>query len=380
MSTCLIGLGSNLGDRASLLEAAVQNIAAQGNISVLAKSRIFRSAPIGGPAGQSEFFNSAIKIETALAPLDLLDCLQNIELGLGRNRQQRWDARPIDLDLLLYDNLLQGDPLPGDQLIMQTATLVLPHPRMAFRRFVLAPLVEIAAEMVHPCTGWTIQRLWNHISTTESYVAIAGVPRSGKTQLARLVAEKTGVRLISAPAPALPQPRQPTSADSAGDSNDHSEQTFSDQIALMQRRAALLQSSARHKESISDFWFAQSMVCARLCLTDRFQQQFQQQYNEFARQVTPPKLLLFLDNRPCQTSEAPSPAEKPAPQKQPSRGGSNEGASESTENRLGRLLRDQALQSDQGPLLLLDASNPAWALTEACAAIEAMRCQVIAVH
>lgn len=364
MPTCLIGLGSNLGDRALLLETAVQKIAAHGEISLLAKSRIFRSAPIGGPAGQSEFFNSAIKIETALSPSDLLALMQRCELDLGRNKQQRWDARPIDLDLLLYDRLI----MQTDPLAVHTARLDLPHPRMAFRRFVLAPAVEIAAEMVHPRTGWSIQRLWNHLCKAEPYVAISGVSGSGKTRLAQLVAEKTGVRLIRDPA--VSQPGQP----SFSDSKDASERIFSDQIALMQRRAALLQPSAMHQETISDFWFAQSLVHARLCLTDRFQQQFQQQYNQFARQVTPPKLLLFLDNQPRQS------AETLALQKQPSRGFSNEGASESTENLLGSMLLDQVLQSDQGPSILLDASNPQWALTEVCAAIEAMRCTVISLN
>ena len=135
MPTCLIGLGSNLGDRALLLEAAVQRIAAHDEISLLAKSRTFRSAPIGGPAGQSQFFNSAIKIETALAPSDLLAFMQKIELELGRNKKQRWDARPIDLDVLLYQ------PLPGDALALQTPTLDLPHRRMQVSAFSLAPAV-----------------------------------------------------------------------------------------------------------------------------------------------------------------------------------------------------------------------------------------------
>ena len=186
MPTCLIGLRSNLGNRREMLDRAVASLAGRPQVSVVAKSRWHETSPVGGPADQPTFCNGAAVIETSLGPAELLAALQAVENELGRVRTERWGPRIIDLDLLLF----------GDQ-VLETPSLAVPHPRMAWRRFVLEPAAEIAPSMVHPTTGWTVARLLEHLNTTPPYVAIAGGIGAGKTRLAEQLAPRADARLIA---------------------------------------------------------------------------------------------------------------------------------------------------------------------------------------
>lgn len=127
-----IGLGSNLGDRAAAIRGAIDELNAAGGVAVRRASSLYETPPVGGPTGQGPFLNAAAAIETTLPPRELLGVLQGIERDLGRVRHERWGQRTIDLDLLLY----------GDGVIDEPG-LVVPHPRMVVRRFVLAPLNEV---------------------------------------------------------------------------------------------------------------------------------------------------------------------------------------------------------------------------------------------
>ena len=173
MPTCLIGLGSNQGDRRGMLEAAVARLAGHPEIAGLSHSSWRETRPAGGPADQPRFLNGAAKLETALRPEELLALLVHIEEQLGRRRGTRWGPRMIDLDLLLYD-----------ELVLDTPSLVLPHPRMAWRRFVLEPAAEIAPSLRHPTTGWTLARLLDHLNQSAPYLAVTGPIAAGKTDLA----------------------------------------------------------------------------------------------------------------------------------------------------------------------------------------------------
>jgi 2-amino-4-hydroxy-6-hydroxymethyldihydropteridine diphosphokinase len=141
----LIGLGSNLGDRKAHLDAAVAALSARSDCLLRAVSSYHETTPVGGPTGQGDYLNAAAAVETALEPLALLRVLQQIEYQEGRVRSVRWGARTLDLDLLLF----------GDRAIA-TPELTVPHPLMASRRFVLAPLAEVAPEAVDPVTGRTV--------------------------------------------------------------------------------------------------------------------------------------------------------------------------------------------------------------------------------
>ncbi len=144
-----IGLGANLGEPAQALAAACQAIAALPDSCWLRASSCYRSAPVGG--GGPDYLNQVAEIRTALAPHDLLQALNRIEAASGRQRGERNAPRTLDLDLLLYGDAADSDCPP--RMDSADPTLVLPHPRMHLRVFVLMPLCELAATVQIPGQG-----------------------------------------------------------------------------------------------------------------------------------------------------------------------------------------------------------------------------------
>jgi 2-amino-4-hydroxy-6-hydroxymethyldihydropteridine diphosphokinase len=134
VSRAFIALGSNLDDPASQISRAFQELAELPSSRVLRRSSLYRSAPVGW-LDQPEFINAVAEIETALAPRELLAALLEIERSHGRIREYANSPRTLDLDVLMYDDVKCGEP-----------DLVLPHPRMHQRAFVLQPLLEIAPD------------------------------------------------------------------------------------------------------------------------------------------------------------------------------------------------------------------------------------------
>ncbi len=242
MATCLVSLGSNLGDRRQLIEQAIARIDAHRLIRVTTRSRMYETNPIGGPPGQDSFFNAAIKLETSLPPDALLEFLQAVEVQLGRKRGERWAARTVDLDLLLYD-----------REILSTDKLTLPHPRMHFRRFVLTPAAEIAEEMVHPDGSWSIGDLLQIVKSLPNYVSIAG-PRKMSRVVATRVAESLekdfAIRVTVLADPAFQRVNSsPTGLDYDG------------AIKFLQRRGKALRANWTRRGAwfISDFDFRTSL-------------------------------------------------------------------------------------------------------------------------
>jgi 2-amino-4-hydroxy-6-hydroxymethyldihydropteridine diphosphokinase len=133
-----LGLGSNLGDRLANLQAAADALQAEPGLWVRVSSRVWETTPVGGPP-QPDYLNAVIRVETDLSARDLLDVARRVEARLGRVRKERWGARTLDVDILLYDEEQIDEP-----------DLVVPHPRMKQRAFVLLPLLELEPDPVLP--------------------------------------------------------------------------------------------------------------------------------------------------------------------------------------------------------------------------------------
>ncbi len=374
MPPCLIGLGSNLGDRRQLLVEALARLGRHSRIDVVACSRFRESEPIGGPVGQPTFLNAAAVLATSLSPRELLAELQQTEASLGRRCEVRWGPRTIDLDLLLYDGLS-----------LNTPDLILPHPRLAWRRFVLEPAAEVAPEMLHPDVGWTIARLLQHLNTTPWYLAIAGPIGVGKSLMAGKIAENLGARLLAEEFDATRLEafyRSPSS------------HAYQIELEFLERRGRQLASdrplwSDKGRPIVSDFWFEQSPAFARVWLqssrqapsavalaggTDTTQGgrhsenadyhgAYESRLSELRSRIVRPRLTAML--------HAPT---KTMLERIRTRGRNGEETlTEMQLEALERSLRNQAVLPDRGPIVRLDAMNTDAAVTELVAAVEAMR-------
>ncbi len=148
-ATAHIGLGSNLGDRRGLIEAAIETLDGLAGVKVTAVSPLIETEPVG-PSGQPGYLNGAAALKTTLGPRDLLNAMRALEVSCGRDRQteQRWGPRRLDLDLLLWGDLVIDEP-----------GLTVPHPRMHERLFVLEPLALIAPGAIHPTLRMSVECL-----------------------------------------------------------------------------------------------------------------------------------------------------------------------------------------------------------------------------
>jgi 2-amino-4-hydroxy-6-hydroxymethyldihydropteridine diphosphokinase len=149
-----IGLGSNLGDREANLRQALEHLAQASETSVIRASSLYDTEPVG-VEDQPHFLNAVAQLETQLTPRQVLWNLMLIERRLGRVRSQRWGPRTLDLDLLLYDDV-----------IVEEDDLQVPHPELARRSFVLVPLVELEPLLLHPLTGETMLSLLQRLGAS----------------------------------------------------------------------------------------------------------------------------------------------------------------------------------------------------------------------
>lgn len=133
---CIVALGSNLGDKAANIDRAIALLTEAGDVRLLARSGNYATEP-WGKTDQDWFVNAAVAVETGLSPRELLKRCKEVERRMGRVETERWGPRIIDLDLLVYRDVTMAD-----------SDLVLPHPHIGARAFVLAPLMDIAPDLV----------------------------------------------------------------------------------------------------------------------------------------------------------------------------------------------------------------------------------------
>lgn len=155
-----IALGSNLGESRAILEETLKNLDQTPGLIVKSQSSWYKTAPVGPP--QPDYINGCAILEVQLSPWQLLETLLRVERKFGRVRLERWSPRTLDLDILLF----------GD-LILETPELQIPHPRMTERAFVLVPLAEIAPDWIEPVSGEAISQLVKKVDPSGVTKAIA---------------------------------------------------------------------------------------------------------------------------------------------------------------------------------------------------------------
>lgn len=163
MIDTLISFGSNLGGSEKIVSHALELLDSHPQIDGLCRSSLMRTKPIGGPAGQPDFINGVARFTTTLRPNELMHFLLETERHFGRERRIRWDARVLDLDILLLGSEIRFDK-----------DCVVPHPRMTFRPFALEPATEIAADMVHPICGIPLSDLFSKLRDAKRAIKFIG--------------------------------------------------------------------------------------------------------------------------------------------------------------------------------------------------------------
>ncbi|MGF1676291.1 MAG: 2-amino-4-hydroxy-6-hydroxymethyldihydropteridine diphosphokinase [Rivularia sp. (in: cyanobacteria)] len=154
MHISAIAFGSNIGDSRAILSASIKTLCQIPGIKLKTKSNLYKTKAVGPP--QPDYLNGCISVYVDIEPFQLLQILLEIENQFGRERKEHWGARTLDLDLLLYDDL-----------ILNTPTLQIPHPRMIQRAFVLVPLAEIAPDWVEPVSKRVIKDLVQDVDCSD---------------------------------------------------------------------------------------------------------------------------------------------------------------------------------------------------------------------
>ena len=283
-----VGLGSNLGDREKTLRAAVESLRAQPRIVSVRAGSVIESDPLG-PGEQPKYLNAAAEVVTTALPYQLLEILQEIEDQFGRRRDEKWGPRTLDLDLLLYEDAVLDEP-----------DLILPHPQMHLRSFVLQGMAELNPELRHPRLGRTMRELLERLnggnyrldSKRLQLISVAGLIGVGKTTLAERLAAALGGTMIR----------------EEYDKNPFLEKVYEGQkdlaldseLFFLSSSATQLRKDRKRKGGIfvSDYAFVKALMYARQWLEPKQLDRYMQMYESVEQQVHPPVLMVFLQDTP----------------------------------------------------------------------------------
>ena len=285
--TAYIGLGSNLRDRDRSIREALAMLGGSGRVEVTRVSDLKETAPLGETA-QPKYLNGVAELRTALTPQELLRELKATEAALGRGPHDKWEPRPIDLDLLLFGGR-----------VVNTSELVVPHPQMHLRTFVLDGLCRLDPEIVHPLLGEPVGELARRLSGGDfvirpdapQLVSVAGIIGAGKTTLARKLAEILPGELLSEPYdtnPFLPEVY-------AG----KRELALDSQLYFLVNRAEQIGRDALPAQVfVTDYVFDKELIYARLLLDAEQFGLYESIYQPFVQRVTTPALVIYLEDSP----------------------------------------------------------------------------------
>ncbi|MFH1371675.1 MAG: 2-amino-4-hydroxy-6-hydroxymethyldihydropteridine diphosphokinase [Planctomycetota bacterium] len=283
-----IGLGSNLGDRKTFIDKALHKLRETTNIAVARVSAIIETKPLGD-SEQPAYLNCVAEIETELSTEQLHQQLVRIENTLGRERKEKWAPRTIDLDLLLF----------GDEVI-NSNTLIVPHPQMHLRSFVLDGLRELNPKLLHPILGETVDVLASRLNGCDyvpptdkpQLISIAGNIGAGKTTLAKKLAAVLACAAVFErydTNPFLPKVY-------AG----YKDLALDSQLYFLASRVEQLSPAMfdKGRPAVTDYVFQKELIYAKLLLSDEQFELYLRIYEQLSPAVVAPAVLLYLADSP----------------------------------------------------------------------------------
>ncbi|UCF43300.1 MAG: 2-amino-4-hydroxy-6-hydroxymethyldihydropteridine diphosphokinase [Planctomycetota bacterium] len=279
-----IGLGSNLGDRQASIQKALKLLAEAEGVSVPRISELIETPPLGA-AAQPEFINAVAEIKTSLSPEDLLRALLDIETSLGRQRQEKWSPRIIDLDLLLF----------GDEVVNRPG-LTVPHPQMHLRSFVLKGICQLEPELSHPVLKEPMSELAGRLNGADyvlnpdlpQLISIAGIIGVGKTTLTRKLSNLLGCKALFEA-----YDKNPFMPDVYAGNR---QLALDSQLYFLTSRITQLNHNTLQQAQIalSDYVFDKELIYAKRLLSPEQLTLYEQIYSPVGTNVSTPVLVIFL--------------------------------------------------------------------------------------
>lgn len=292
-ATAYIGLGSNLGDRERSIREALRILGGNGVVEVTCVSDLKETLPLGA-ADHPKYLNGVAEIRTTLQPGELLARLKAAETALGRLPQTSWQPRPVDLDLLLFDDRVCDGP-----------DLTVPHPDIHLRSFVLDGLCQLNPQLVHPVLKETVGELSRRLAggdflldpQSSRLVSVSGVIGVGKTTLARRLSQSLPASVLFEPYDTNPFLSQVYAG--------KTELALDSQLYFLVHRAEQLspENLPSDRAFVTDYVFDKELIYARRLLDGEQLRLYESIYPSFAARVATPSVVIYLEDSPANCLE-----------------------------------------------------------------------------